>query len=288
MVKRYRRLHVSTEEAGLGAPAGQEARLAQAVADCAPAGVQKLVDDFVTSVTAFEAFDNVTQPFCPRRRPPVAAKDELWRTNDVSGRLDPESAWPGSGELVVHGASTLAYIDRELFPMRIVNGKSAAERYSHRVQTADKAASDNPLPMVRLDLLLCSADGRPVVGEVKTPTDVDQYYAVIQALTAASQLVTRNQYARLCEQYEHAGFRDADSGDTPQVDIAILSVDPEHCGPRSFSRPAGAKYRPLLDARGEELAESLMNEPALTQYVRRISFITLRLDEQAQLAATAR
>lgn len=288
MVARYRMLHVPTASVGPGEPAGEKARLFQAQEACSPDGVQRFAADFVSSVEALEAFDNTAQPFRPSaRRPPVANPAELWKTNDVSGRLDPASTPRGLAALDIEGHEPLTYVDRELFPMRLTNDAGADVAYSHTTQTASAAASgEGAIPMVRLDLLLRSTDGVPVVGEVKTPTDVDTFYAVVQALTAASQLVTRNQYARLRAQYESEHFVDAGHGG-PQVDVAILAVDPTACGSRSVDEIPKATYRPQLDQLGRTLARLLMEQPQVTRYVRRISFVTLRLDAEGQLTAAA-
>lgn len=216
-----------------------------------------LAATFERSVTAFSMYDNPGEPFAPARTRSPTAGTDICRTDHICARLLSQ----GSISISPDGP-TLEYVDRELFPAR-----TATARPTHVQQGVE---------LVRLDLLLRSGHGGlPVIGEVKTPSDVDAYYALVQVLAAASQLVTAPQAQRLRSQYGKANF--ADAGEDARVDVAIFVVDPERCG-RIWNGPKGTpRYRPALDVIAEPIAEGLMRPDGIGVHVRSISKITLAL-----------
>lgn len=102
------------------------------------------------------------------------------------------------------------------------------------------------------DLLLAShPDRRPTVGEVKLSTakgdDTDAFYALIQALAAAAQLLGEHQRARLRRWYAGAEF--AESG---PVDVLVFDF-------QLGRRPGRQTYRPRLQTLTAQICGQLDN-----------------------------
>lgn len=74
-----------------------------------------------------------------------------------------------------------------------------------------------------MDLLLQTSDGFPVVGEVKVREDKNCLFALLQAMTYAVELSTRNQLKRLHLTYPEAfpALKD----DSP-IEVAVIMVNP--------------------------------------------------------------
>lgn len=151
------------------------------------------------SLRFFSSFSNVDEDFHPPR-PELPAADtikEIRRGYDVAVLLAdrPRARW-----WPVEDGPELGFrfVDYELAPLR----KTSAARVEG--ESADKAG-------MRADLLLVSADGVPIVGEVKVATasgrDTDPVLALIQGLTACAQLLSPQQMERLERAYPFAQFR---------------------------------------------------------------------------------
>jgi hypothetical protein len=97
------------------------------------------------------------------------------------------------------------YVDFEVSPYRTTGGARFLDG------TSVKRSGGG------LDLLLTSEAGLPVIGEIKAPTDVDMFIALVQSLTYASELSTANQIKRLRKFYHEANFREA-----TQCDIILF------------------------------------------------------------------
>lgn len=186
-----------------------------------------LAREFEESVERFERYDN-PEPFHARGRLSQTAgkpKDriaELLRTSPLE----------------VEGLGTLEYVDYE-----IVAARTTGE-FSHERQGAK---------LVRNDFLLRRGE-TPVVAELKTATDRDAYYALVQLLACGAQLATANQRRRLHGCYPELGT------DGP-LDLLHL-VQP---------RPKPSRDRQELDRIGAALAAELVESGAIADYVGRIA-----------------
>lgn len=223
---------------------------------------ERLVADFLESVEMFSQYDNRDEAFHDPRKDPVASA-ALWETDDVSARLlESGLSVTSSNERLRARDLGFDYVGREIFAARTKETKP-----THRMQRVE---------LVRHDLLLCSRNGGlPVVGEVKTPTDEDPYYALIQVLAAASQLVTPHQAERLRRQHPEAHFVAAE--EDRRVDVALLFVNPERCNHAWQPTKTAQRYRSSLEAAAPRLASTLVGQDGIGQFVRRIILVRLAL-----------
>lgn len=265
MLERYLLLKPPARRRALDLSRGTEAaRLAIAENDEAKPAM--LIAHFKESVARFRHYSNVDEPFHPCRAPPMPGPN-LWETDDISGRLLAVGTLPLDAVITSTTQRAnlgVAYVGREIFAAR-----TAATKPTHRMQGVE---------LVRHDLLLRSLDGDlPVIGEVKTPTDKDAYYALIQLLAAASQLVTSNQMCRLRQQEPTAGFVDASAD--PRVDLALVFVDPDRCGRSVQPTKTPQKFRTDLDAIACRVAKLILGRDGIGDYVRRIFRVDLGLND---------
>lgn len=212
----------------------QSDRLATAKRDCANGG-KTLGAIFRDSVAEFARYENL-EPFRDARRKDLPEPaEELHTTLQVAAHVQ------AAGEML-----GMRLVDRE-----IVAARTKLLRPTH---------TEQGVTLVRNDLLLRGRDGQPVIGEVKTRTDSDGYYALIQLLACAAQLATPNQRARLAAQ---PGY---------QLD-ADLPIDLVHF--TTAHEPAAATYKPDLDDAGEALASALMASDSLGPDIGTISRVEL-------------
>lgn len=212
------------------------------------------------SLRFFARYSNVDEDFHPPR-PKLPAGDtvkEIRRGYDVAVLLAdrPRGRW-----WEVEGAPELGFrfVDYELAPLR----KTSAVRAEG--EPAEKAG-------MRADLLLVSADGVAIVGEVKAATDTghdtDPVLAMIQGLTACAQLLSPQQMERLERAYPLAQFRAFSV-----LDLFVIVVKPSQSAPSTFQDD-------LYEA-AKELAPILAAEPSVP--ARRIAFIEARFDGRLEL-----
>jgi hypothetical protein len=260
LVRRYRDL----------GPMSQAQRLAQAREVLEQP--ELLAAEFAASVERFLAYDNVREHFYPPTRPVWQAGAIVERTNDVvlalrdRGGLDPidapdrvtdHDAGPGV-TAVQAGDLACDYVDRELVVQRTTSPAAWDDGASNRGGGT------------RLDVLLADrADRTPIVGELKLPGDRDPYYALVQALTCASNLATPNQYARLRAHLRAGRFPARES--PPRLDVFVLVVEE----PGREGLPPKGRYANDLKLAAEALAPRLLVQPAITRYVRRIATVRL-------------
>jgi hypothetical protein len=265
LLKRYRCLREK----------GQAARLKEAASILSDPRL--FVDEFARSVQRFAVYDNAAEHFY-KKRPEHQAGPGLVRTPDVSLRLEQQRSLEpldaadrlrGAGGPVVDvpaRALAVEYVDREL----LIHRTTSPSHWD------DKARNVGGL---RLDLLLASVHGRwPVVAELKTPDDMDPFFALIQVLACAAHLATPNQYERLRRHLPSGRFPPADGW--PQLDVYVLTVKPELEGRH--------RYQSKLREAAEKLAARLLAFDDVARSVRRIVELRLRLDEDAQLEGAVR
>ena len=216
------------------------------------------------SLRFFARYSNVDEDFHPPRAelPAADTVKEIRRGYDVAvlladrprGRWWPVEAGPELG---------FRFVDYELAPLRKTSGARGEG------ELAEKAG-------MRADLLLVSADGVPIVGEVKAATatghDTDPVLALIQGLTACAQLLSPQQMERLERTYSFAQFRAYSV-----LDLFVIAVKPAQTAPSTFQDD-------LYEA-AKELAPILAAEPSVP--ARRIAFIEARFDGTLELRLAA-
>ena len=140
---------------------------------------------------------------------------------------------------------TFRYVDREIFPLR-------------------QTTPGGPRPKARkLDLLLVSKDGLPIIGELKIREDRATYFALIQSLMYAVELSSSSQRARLVKYYEDTGFTWPDR--EPFGDIYIIAFEPP--------KPAQDTNRGRSFEATRRLAETLVEQPQFKALIRRVVYL---------------
>jgi hypothetical protein len=190
-----------------------------------------------------------------RKEHPIAA--ELKATKDVALRLGPAGqrhtvkAKPEAG--LSDNNLDFIYLDREILATRTT-------------KLSRQPGFEPPDHAMRLDVLLASNDGVPIVGEIKVKRDRDLAYALIQALACVSVLATGHQRTRLQTHYgEH--LTSVPASGPPRFDVYLISV----------ARTGRATYLGELDRTARYLASELLAQPTIAAVVRRIAMIDARL-----------
>ena len=174
--------------------------------------LDELLDLFLRSVNAFNAFSNVDQPFHPPRR----------QVNQEPKRNTAKLQWRLEGpqqdhELRITNAEgnlvdRYLYLDREVSPGRIQGVPLAAENLSGKGG---------------IDLLLSRCVGGqsviPVVAEIKVKDDKTPFFALIQSLTYAAELLSVQQQQRIQQNYADE-LHQATLRKPPQVELLLLFV----------------------------------------------------------------
>lgn len=151
------------------------------------------------------------------------------------------------GPLAVENAEHLAfrYVDREISPLR-----------TKLTKAADRS------PRRSLDLLLANAhDGRPIFAELKIGGDRPTYFALVQLLALASDLLPRPQLERLAEQYRTAQFAWPNNG--PFADLYLIAFKPPQTG----------RYRKPSFEATEKISKKLIDNRDVSSLVRRIAYL---------------
>ena len=140
---------------------------------------------------------------------------------------------------------SFAYVDREIFPGRTTGAARMRKRTA--------------------DLLLVNVDDRlPIVGELKIGFDRPTYFAFVQALMHAAELVSKAQRARLVREYEGARFAWPEGG--PYIDVFLIAYEPPDTG----------RFRERSTAATEEIARKMIVSPKVSKWVRRIAYLTAK------------
>ena len=226
---------------------------------------RRLAERFRTSVDQFSVYCNVEESFYPDDRPDVpqpADLQEIESTYALTGLLLHQCS--RIGEVVNAPELSFTYVDREIIPARTTGGAVYADG---RPAVTGK----------RLDWLLATRrDHHPIIAEVKVGNDMNPFYALVQMLMYAAELVTLNQARRLIRCYEAlqiAGLDGLGDNDLPSVDLYLVLCDYNQRSP----------VRGELFEVTERLCECLMEEPAATSHIRRIACLDAHLDDQGHL-----
>lgn len=203
---------------------------------------QLLIHRFRQSVKVLELQPSLNEPFYPpgRRDPPSppTGVDEITSTIEFASQLCDRRP------RIVEGGEDLGfrYVDRELSPLRST-GPCRAPRRS-------------------LDLLLANSNDRtPIFAELKIRRDRLAYFALVQALMLAVELLVPAQGARLAA---HPPAKDLGWGEHgPFADVYIVAFDP----------PGTGTYRERSLFATERIAERLVDYAEFSRFVRRIAYI---------------
>jgi hypothetical protein len=269
LLARYRQLRNASEKRRL--------EYAQALlGNPSPFGVE-----FKETIQRFTCYRNAGEPFYRTART-VKVGEGFGRTPDVILRLEPlgvikptDSADRRSlatGPIVDVPASELAfeYVDREL----LIHRTTSPARWDNQ---PDKRSARGGL---RLDVLLAANRERlPIVGELKTPGDMDPFFALFQALACAAHLATPSQYERMRRHLTRGGFPEADAGGI-QLDVYILFVRPKAEAPHL--------YQGELRVAAEELAPRLLALDEVARSIRRIAALDLERTAKGSVEASIR
>ncbi|HIK92471.1 MAG TPA: hypothetical protein EYG03_10880 [Planctomycetes bacterium] len=148
----------------------------------------KLGDMFLRSVHHFQQYDNSSEPFHGRiDDAPVPL------TGNYAFDLVAKIADPNVHVNFEDPSLAGEFVDRELSPFRSTS-RTGPWRFENGESGRISGAGG-------LDLLLMMPDGRPVIGEVKAEGDSTLFFALVQSLMYAAELVTSNQMKRLDHAY---------------------------------------------------------------------------------------
>jgi hypothetical protein len=202
---------------------------------------------FRLSVEALEAQPGIAEPFYPpgRRDPPnpPTPVDEIKSTIEFASQL-----CDGSAQVVEGGpALSFVYVDRELSPLRT----TASDRVARR----------------SLDLLLANSDDRsPVLAELKIRADKPAYFAFVQVLMLAAELLVSGQRRRLKGHPPADNLAWSETG--PFADLYLVAFEPPETG----------KYRERSFKATQEISKRLVADPAVASYIRRIAYLEAVVD----------
>lgn len=217
-----------------------------------PPTIVRLAATFERSVEHFEKYDN-SERFYPShaRRTPLPdpkSVSTIARTEELASLLQ------AAGTLHVddHPELSFRYVDREIVPARttgaaIFEDGTAATRTRH------------------LDVLLANAlDSRLIIGEVKIRSDKNPFYAVVQSLMYAAELVTENQLKRVEKSWPNE-FAIPQGSDRAVADVYILL---SQYNLRSPIR------RKILE-NTQTLCRELCQQPSVAKYLHRITCLNV-------------
>jgi hypothetical protein len=207
---------------------------------------------FRKSLEALSARGSTSEPFYPPGRkalPTDIVQDRIASTFDFAARL------AAVGKATVKDAEHLGFclVDREIFPTRSTEGT---------VEARD--------PRRSLDLLLANTqDGTPIFAELKIRGDSLPYFALIQALMLATELLAPAQRDRLRAHSEKLVW----PSKPPYADIYLVV----------FEAPERGKYRAESLQATAEISERLIRDPFVAQQIRRIAYLQATSDQQGGL-----
>ena len=212
-------------------------------------GTKRLVQRFQRSCELVAKYPMNLEPFHGRTARGEAetlglpkAVDEIERTEDIAAHLVGDELHRVANDATLN----FGYLDREIFALR------------------HTAADGWRAPARRIDLLLASEDGFPIVGELKIGSDKPTFFALIQALMYATELSSRLQRERLEGNYkrllEHGPLLAADG---PFLDIYLIAFQP----------PERGLFRDDAFAASAEICSKLIAEPAINSVIRRFAYL---------------
>jgi hypothetical protein len=229
-----------------------------------------LAEFFQMSVERFSEYSNVEEPFYPdhpprKELPDPEGIDRIGGTLSLTAFLKAA----GTGRVVENPDLDFVFVDRELVPAR----------------TTGNAFFENDEPSIRvrrLDWLLANAhDQLPIIAEVKVGNDKNPFYALVQLLMYAAELVTPAQLTRLRRHYPDRFKLPASAGGVTdaQGPVMNLYIVISNYNPRSNLR------QEILETTSQ-LAQRLVVEKGVSRYIRKIACLDVTLEKDKQLRFT--
>jgi len=199
-----------------------------------------LLRRFHQSLSAFNAptmepfYDTTRADPDGYRTPP----DQINSTIKFAGHICDREPRPVSPDV----ALSFRYVDRELSPLRTTGDSRSARR--------------------SLDLLLANADdGLPIYTELKIAADKPSYFALVQLLALATDLLPAAQRDRLQHHAGAARLKSPDEG--PYADLYIVTLN----------APATGAYRSRSFSATKTISEKLIADKRFSAQVRRIAYL---------------
>jgi hypothetical protein len=235
-----------------------------------------LADEFVASVQRFSSYENVAENFHPSR-PRHTFGPRLKATKDLVLRLhNSKCIHPVDAPDRVRGGAEHPHV-RDVPPGELAFEHVDRELLLHRTRSPaqwDDGKSNRG--GIRIDIVLATCTERaPVVAELKLPSDMDPFFALVQALTGAAHLATPAQYARLREHLPNGRF--PPSNGRPRLDVYTL-----------FVGTTEGSNQPAFRRAAHELPPKLLAHDGLAQSVRRIAGISVGLNPEGEVNADTR
>jgi hypothetical protein len=213
---------------------------------------EELADALIKSIDQFTSYLN-GEPFYPARKPlPAPSTIESIRSSrELAILLSAQE----TAEVINDPHLNFKYVDYEVVPARTTG---------NTVYDDGKRGTT----WVRLDQLLVGK--RPIIAEVKIRTDKNPFYALIQALTAAVELLTPAQQDRLRRHYPQS----FPNNDDRTVDIYLIIYQ---------WRRNGQAWQDLL-AYAQETCHALSRIAKVQKYI--TTFAVLELLEPCKSTVT--
>jgi hypothetical protein len=219
----------------------------------------RLAARFAKSVMRFSVYENEDEPFVPegdQRQGPANADELNAITSTDSLTVFFVQRNNGVGVVEDYNELNFNFVEREVIPTR----------------TTGNAVYEDGTPAQRgkqVDWLLRNgADGTPIVAEIKVGNDKNLFYALVQSLMYASELVTPSQLQRLARHHPECCI------DHESLDIYLVV---------SNFNDRSQVQNDIFEATSN-LIEGLIGESDISQYVRRIACIDARLNQEGCLA----
>ena len=195
---------------------------------------------FNHSLKAFNA--PIDEPFYSTKRSDPATHlcppDQINSTIKFAAHIADGATRP----VVSNPALAFRYIDRELSPLRTTGSQRAARR--------------------SLDLLLANDnDALPIYAELKIGSDRPSYFALVQLLALATDLLPPPQRQRLKQHPGGSRLRWPQTG--PYADLYIITLNP----------PTRGKYRTRSLAATRQISKKLIDNKQFSAQIRRIAYL---------------
>jgi hypothetical protein len=246
LVEHYRQFSSKRDASGArGRYRTQAAR--KELAEHYVANTAELAAMFERSVRTFATYSNIAESFTgtTRKEQTVTRIDEITTGPKAAAYM---ARALGGRTFRIDELGEYVYIDREVRPARTTSRPEAtmANHFDCGVRSTSAMSADL--------LLSARPERRPTVGEVKLSTasgdDADAFYALIQALAAAAQLVGENQRERLKRCYPGEDF-----GSGP-IDVLVFDL-------QLGRRLGNQTYRPELQEIAGQICTYLDNSDVL-------------------------
>jgi hypothetical protein len=237
---------------------------------------------FEESRQAFSRYANAGDAFFPERKKKHKPGEGLKRTPHVILRFEEMgSIVPTDGpdrKRLGPAHRTLRDVTGPELVFEYVEREILVHRTTRPSQWSDGASNRGGL---RPDLLGATTKERvPVIGELKTPGDMDAFFALHQGLTGVAHLRTPAQYERMRTHLARGKFPAA-KGSPPRFDVYLLFVPP------AADAKGKPRYQPRFTEIAEELAYRLLECDGIARSVRRIAALDIGL-RGGQLEAQVR